>query len=249
MAIARRDGTVTVISVHDGKPIVRYQGEPIPKGIRQMWVMASESDYLVILSGATKSQNGVHFSSPMPWRCPLVTGYLLSLDRQSGKLRWQKPATVAGYAIPLDQPPQSPVLLMMRQTRGANQLRASNTSNRPSIMCLDRRYGSPLIRDEVVSKATTYQVFADTAKHLVDVRMTNRRWTFTFTDKPEDPSHRRPLEMELKATLRASDAVESVGRMAEELFKGLQGAQKKSDKRPQPAKPQENSKQDAKDDK
>lgn len=250
LAIAQRDGTITIVSTDDGKPSVRYQGEPIPKGIQQMWVMPSGSDYLVILSGETKSQNGVTFSSPMPWRCPLVTGYLLSLDRQTGKLRWQKPATVAAYAIPLDQPPESPVLLLMRQTRGANQLRASNAANRPSVMCLDRRYGSPLIRDEVVSRATTYHVFADTAKHQVDVRMMQRRWTFTFTDKPEeDPSQRQPLEMELKATLRVSDAVESVGRMAEEFFKGLQGAQKKASNKRRPAKPQENAKKDAGDDK
>ncbi len=238
-AIARRDGNIAIVDADTGKTKVTYQGDAISEAITKLWVMPSSQDYLVILSGETKSQGSVSYSSPMPWRCPLVTGLMLSLDRDDGKLRWKRPAKIAAYAIPLDQPPESPVLLMVRQTRGANQLRSSNSSNRPSITCLDRRFGNSLLKDEIVPRATVYQMFVDVSKNRVELKLMQRRWTFEFTDDAVESGGREPLQMELKANLRVSDAIENMGRIAEGLFKGLKGAQRKEEpkKKQEPGTP------------
>ncbi len=236
-AVADRNGKITIVQLADGKPVIEHQGDPLNDNHDRLYVMPSSRDYLIVLSAPTKMVGTDSFSSPIPWRCPLVTGRLLALDRKDGSPLWESDAKIAGYAVPLDQPAESPVLLLMRQRSGRTQVRSSNSGSRPSIICVDRRFGNALLKEETVLRANVYFIVVDPAKQRVEVRVSPKRLTFQFTDQPQTEK-RTPLKMELRNTLKVSGAIENVGRIAEELFKGLGGKTKTPQQAPKPkAKP------------
>ncbi|MFP6601405.1 MAG: hypothetical protein VB862_02650, partial [Pirellulaceae bacterium] len=85
-------------------------------------------------------------------------------------------------------------------------------------------YGNIVLEEKFLPRTpTNFELVSDTAAAEVTLRVPQFRFTFKFTDQEFEKTP-LPVEMDLKAMLKVSEAIEGMGRMAADLLKGLGGA-------------------------
>jgi hypothetical protein len=178
-----------LLSLATGEPIVEQQLEE-QKTLQSIYVLPSQDRFL-LFTNATYRENGeVTYQPPAIPDAPLVNGYAYAFDRESGEPLWPSPAYLEQYGVPLDQPTETPVVLLMRREMqsGANQARR----NQLSILCLDRRDGSLIFErtDGAVQSGTgndKYILEADPSSNSVNLMLPTGGVSLKFTDEPQPP--------------------------------------------------------------
>jgi len=114
VAVLRTNGQLEVRSLKDGSVALETKIDPEPQ-LSQLQVMRSADQYIVVPSQPqTPETTGTIQPAPSGgYTKPLINGRLYAFDRHSGKPMWQSAATVEDYSLPLGQPSEVPVLVLL----------------------------------------------------------------------------------------------------------------------------------------
>jgi outer membrane protein assembly factor BamB len=188
-ALLENTGKFTVISLATGQPIVTSQLEK-ETVLTSLNVIRDKDQYTVLAN--TPIADAVPGLTVQPLTGGGMPGQqahgrVYALDRQTGKQRWQVPAFVAQHGLPWDQPVDSPLLVFIRNRRGA-------TGNwTAELLCLDKRTGGTAFTGDIATaQANMCEVQADLEKQAVQVTTwvqpgTMRVTLIKLTDEPQPP--------------------------------------------------------------
>jgi outer membrane protein assembly factor BamB len=180
-------GKFSIRSLLNDSVKIELQLEAAP-ALRDLFVLKGAQQYLVAVSvppvNASRTLNIQ--AAPGGNHAPLFTGKLYSVDALTGQLQWPVPAAISQMSLPLDQPLDQPVLLLMRnvQPRSGGESRKMYTS----LLCLDKRTGAVLWEErEVPNMTQAYELETDGEGAAVRVALPGKAVRIRFTDNPAPP--------------------------------------------------------------
>lgn len=182
VALLQPDGRLIVRSLQIAEPLLQAQLEP-DADLRSLHVLRSSDQYLVATNrvGQTPAANAaIQIRSIVTGGdVPLVTGRLYAFDRRSGQPGWSAPVDVDQFGLPMDQPRETPVLLLLRQfTPPAAQ---GPRREQTSVLCLDRRTGQPLLdKKDIPTQTNAYEMTADRGQQTVTISLPAKTFVLTF---------------------------------------------------------------------
>jgi len=182
------DGTFSIVSLVDGKLRVQAKVDPEPT-LLSISVQRGNEQYILTTTIPQQATSGTVDYSPIPGTttAPLFSGKLYAFDRSSGRSMWPCAAVIEQYGMPSDQPPDLPVLVLLRNVRP----RGRNTAQ-TSILCLDKRDGRVLLsKDDVPVQSNFYDITGDFEKKTVTVQLGVKVFTLEMTSAeiaPEPPA-------------------------------------------------------------
>jgi hypothetical protein len=189
VAVLEPQGRLVIRSLVDDRLRVDAQLEP-EKTLSSLHVLRSQTQYVVATSRTAVAEatpsgievqalQGMHFT-------PLITGNVRAFERSSGKAQWSAPAAIDGYAFLMDQPVESPLLVLLRHVRPSRQ--RTNVRQQTALLCLDRRDGRRVwSRDDLPAQTFTYEILADPRERVVTVALPAKTIKFKLTDEPIPP--------------------------------------------------------------
>lgn len=186
VAVLEPTGRFVVRSLRDNRPRVQAQLEP--EKIRSIFVLRSQEQYLL---AANRAAVGAAGSSASEFQgtgqfAPLLIGNVYAFDRATGKPQWQVPASIESFGWPLDQPLESPFLVLLRNVRPTQP--QPNNRMKTSLLCLDRRDGRiVLFRDDIPVQTNTFEIVADPREHAVNIALPSKSFMLKLTDEPMPP--------------------------------------------------------------
>ncbi len=198
MAMMQLDGTLTLVSLVDGRVKLTTQLEPEPK-LMNIHVLRSSSQYLVQMETIINSKDSLPNMNvqavPSGEASRSVTGRLYALDRHTLKPAWPAPAYISQHGWPLDQAPDLPLVMFLRRlspssTNGTSQARTG-------VLVLDRRDGRMVLeRDNIrIESANAYEFAGSISDKEVTLTVSTGRgsasgktFSFRFTDEPTPPA-------------------------------------------------------------
>ncbi len=186
VAVLEPEGRLIVLSLRDER--VRLEAQiDAENTLESIFVFRSESQYILFANGTVTATPNVSIQGvPSGYHSPLVSGRVYAFDRQSGEMTWQVAAVVSAYGLPLDQPPELPVLLFLRQITGT--VPGQPTLPRTSVLCVDKRDGRIVLSDdEIRARTNGYEIVGNPSEQKVYLEMTGKKYTLTFTDEPTPP--------------------------------------------------------------
>jgi outer membrane protein assembly factor BamB len=187
IAVMDPAGTIQIIRVADGSFAVDEKVEPV-KELQQLYVQKSSQQYLVTANQLQanrplpRSSTNVRVHNVMhPTHSPMVDGYMYAFDARTGKPMWERPAGIHKYCVPLDQPPESPVLALMRHV----SVPTENSSRRlmtTTLLCIDKRDGREIITKEDLATVQTFEMVARPSDSTVFISLSSGTVTLRLTD-------------------------------------------------------------------
>lgn len=225
LAVLEPGGKFVLLSLETGDTLVEKLLDE-QRALESIYVLPSHDRFLLFTRTTYRDEDGVSYQPPSIPDAPLVNGYAYAFDRATGESLWPAPAYLEQYGLPLDQPTETPVVLLMRrETPSSAQQRRSHLA----IMCLDRRDGSLLFEKSDAAIAggagnDKYTLEADPANSAVNLTLPSGGVTLKFTDEPQPP--RPPLETGARgaSAVPASPGVNAVGAVFRAIGAGGQPA-------------------------
>jgi outer membrane protein assembly factor BamB/tetratricopeptide (TPR) repeat protein len=184
-AVYQPDGRLVLVGLEDGRAIVDAKLEP-DSSLTEILVLASPRQYVVVNYSRTLT--------PRPnRRTYLIHGVqseriararIYAFDRQGNRL-WPSPVTVEDQWLPLSQPDRLPVLAFacMVQEQGSS----GRVQAKTSILCIDKRNGEQVCREELSLPTNSFRLLGDPKKKIVQVELQRNTITLTFTERPLGP--------------------------------------------------------------
>jgi outer membrane protein assembly factor BamB len=189
VAAFQPDGRLVIRSLRDAAVNLEASLEPEEK-LETVHVLRSSDTYLIVTNRDGEASADSHQvrirAITGGGAVPLVTGRMYSLDRTSGQPNWKSPVEIEQFGLPVSQPPDSPVVMLLRHV-------VPNTSQgtrrqHTEVLVLDRRDGRVLMnRDDIPAQTATFAVVADPLKHAVLVSLPVKSFRLQFTDDPIPP--------------------------------------------------------------
>ena len=100
----------------------------------------------------------------------LIYGQIYSVDADSGEQLWQAPATIEGWGLPIYQPAESPILVLLRQLNPRTAQNRTSGSIKSEFFCLDARDGRLLMAPRAISGyIRSFDVICSTRAQAVTV--------------------------------------------------------------------------------
>jgi outer membrane protein assembly factor BamB len=238
VAVMEPSGRFRIVDIPTGSAAVDQtllpeQDPPVRAGqvgqsrLQTIHVMSTPDGYLLFTNRLARSgsltRGKSRISSPESGsdvfagtRSPLVSGRLYALDRHSGRPRWQVPAEIADFALPLSQPAALPVVMLLRHETEANNRSVRNEVS-TSLLFLDRRTGC-IVDEQTLEKtaAYNYELTGDPKEHTVTLSLSRESITLQFTDGPIAP------EPPAQRTDKRKDERGIVGRLLDGFRRGLE---------------------------
>lgn len=196
-AILQRDGRLVIRSLETAEPVLQGQIAGDAK-LESLHVLRSQSQYLIATnqrseSGAASAEfqavgdGGAKIrvrirAAVTGGSVPLVQGALYAFDRQSGQPSWPAPVEIEQFGLPLEQPCETPVLLLLRHFTplAGQQPRREQTS----VMCLDRRNGQTLLdKTDIPTQTAAYEIVADRRQLAVTVALPTKTLLIKIQDE------------------------------------------------------------------
>jgi len=208
LAVFQQDGKFRILDIASGQVKLETQCEP-ERQLLEIQVIASQQQYLLVTNRSANT-SGVTVPS-MGVQSKMVTGNIYSFDRQTGKSLWSTPATVSRWALPLNQPVDSPVLVFVRELHQKSAVRAANRSPVNSeFFCLDKRDGRLLMAPKKVSGyIRSFAIVAEPTEQQVTVMVNGKMHLFQFTDERLPPA--APLQISQLNEAETSTANRAAG--------------------------------------
>jgi hypothetical protein len=171
------DGALDVLSASDGSSRVVEQ---LPKGKRysQVYAIRDERRFFIAFSGPFDDQENFRANTMRDdSRSPLVNGLICALDRESGKMLWNRRFEDGIFS--LDQSRVAPMLVFSyrRGTPGDEGGFA-----RPTLHCIDKRTGGDVYFDRFDSQQSYLPIFpeANLDRREVLLRLPDSEVRFRF---------------------------------------------------------------------
>ena len=194
VAVMDPTGKLRVIRLHDGSLAIDAQLKPEPE-LQQLYVQKSSAQYLVIAStlqanrpiGPTSTNVRLH-NVLHAAHAPFIDGNVYAFDGRTGEAMWPEPAAIHKFCMPLDQPVESPVFVLLRHV-SVTQTDAGTRRGAPTatMLCLDKRDGRELLSKDELPAIQTFEMIVRPQDALVIVALNSGNFTFKMTADPTDP--------------------------------------------------------------
>jgi len=220
-AVFEPAGRFVLVNLDDGHTMLDTKLQP-EQPLSEILVLPSPDQYLLLLYNRNPMANRSRQTFAMHGVASerVAQGQVYAFDRQ-GKELWPSPAVVDNQWLPLSQPSRLPVLVFacMVQERQAN----APTQTKTSILCLDRRNGREVCREELPSPSSRFGLVGDPEKGTVRIELQKDTITMTFTDQPlapESDEASAPGDQASGGQWNASEAVQAVWRTIRHAITG-----------------------------
>jgi tetratricopeptide (TPR) repeat protein len=184
-AVRESDGRFLLVSLRSGQGIVDAV-LPSHESFPELLVLGARDQYLVIAYNRNPRPNHDRRTQVMPTVSgeQVSQGHLMAFDRDGNAL-WPSPVTVEDQWLPLAQPRRLPVLTFACRVQKLES--NGRMESKTSIICIDKRNGRTICREEFPVLTNSFRVVGDLEKKTVELRMKQNTITMTFTDRPLDP--------------------------------------------------------------
>jgi hypothetical protein len=188
VAILTLDGKFKIRSLHGDavKLDTKLEKEP---ALQQVFVLKGRDQYLVAVSVPPTNPITNRNVQPAPGgpHAPLFTGKLYAFSTETGQALWPVPAAISQMGLPLDQPLDQPVLLLLRNVQ-LNSNIGSSQKRFTTMLCLDKRTGTVLHEEEEVPNHTqAYELETENDGPVVRVALPGKSMRIRFTEEPAPP--------------------------------------------------------------
>jgi hypothetical protein len=180
IAVYDPSGKFLLIDVRSGKAIVRRTLEAM-NDLHFIQTLRAGNELFLFVSSQPEQQ----YKPVGQFDYPLVNGLVYALDMQTGDALWPGPAVVRNRGVVLSQPEDIPLLWfaerkMIRDaaTGGGSQLR---------VLCLDKRTGQALYRNERLPDTSATDVRVRSERHpqpVVALEVSTGKIQLTLSDRP-----------------------------------------------------------------
>ena len=197
LVVMQPDGKLQVLDLGDGRTLL--EAELLPEQmLKNVFAIRSRDQYLIITNRSVRKTagrrgnfgNSRHVSLGP---APNIHGRVYAFDRVTAEPMWPVPAEIAGFKLPLSQAANSPLLLFVRYMNRSFQAEAGGavrSRSQTELLCLDRRDGRLLTRDDAVLGVLPLQrveAFPERNQVLVELRG-RQGLLLAYTDKPRPPA-------------------------------------------------------------
>jgi tetratricopeptide (TPR) repeat protein len=184
IAVLEPTGEFVMINMADGSAEIQTQLAPEPE-LQGVYVVASADHYMVATSTTAADENDNIRIEPVPsaTNSPTVNSRVYAFDRKTGKLLWPAPVELEQFSLPLQQPTEIPVLTLLRRIR--KTVPGQSTKPSCSVLCLDKRTGQVLLRDDEIPALThTFDIVANREAAEMSLMLPGKSITLRFSDEP-----------------------------------------------------------------
>lgn len=182
IAFLHPDGHFRVFNLDTGNTVIDDVVEREPM-LQLIHVIRDDHRYMLITSQQDvkkirrlQSKEGItvraaphgHFTSHM------IDGRIYSFDRATGKQNWEGPARIENYGLPINQPYDVPVLVLMRQVNYAKPPPQQRSNRVLDLICIDRRDGRLVMSERNIAPTTrTLEVVGDPELQTAIIQLQN----------------------------------------------------------------------------
>jgi outer membrane protein assembly factor BamB len=213
LILLQPDGTLQRINLRTGE--IHWTGScEADPGLTSIHVSKSRGRYRVVTNHSANS-SGISIPST-GMQAQLIYGQIYSVDAESGEQLWQAPATIEGWALPIYQPAESPILVLLRQLNPRTAQNRTSGSIKSEFFCLDARDGRLLMAPRAISGyIRSFDVICSTKAQAVTVVVNGQGYLFELSDDDLPPA--APVQM------TAAGLDSSLGSLGEKVKQALQG--------------------------
>ncbi len=192
LALMQPTGKFEIRDLLSGQLVIEKKLPEEPQ-MTNLYVIQYSDQYLVI-PNRSATLRGITIPS-IGMQTRLINGNIYALDANSGEFLWQTPASVEGWALPLAQSTDSPVMAFIRQLNPTSTQNRTSGSIRSEVFCMDKRDGRMLMPPrEIPGYIRVFNVISDLENQKVTVVADkNHIFEFSVTDQPTWPA--APLRM------------------------------------------------------
>lgn len=189
MAVLEPGGRFLVRNLRDEPPLVSATLAPNKQLMAIETLVSQDQMLLAVSTGAKSGGGGVNVNTISPNLPSLrLHGSLYAFDLRTGQTRWESPALVEDYILPLTQPVDVPTLWLIRHSSTPQSRSGNQPSDMISVVCLDRRDGRILFQKEAVpGDLGSYEFDVDLDALTVSFSIAGQTWKLRFTDQPVPP--------------------------------------------------------------
>lgn len=239
LALMQPTGKFEIRDLLTGEAIIQ-KTLPAEPQMTNLYVVEYDDQFLVI-PNRSATLRGISIP-PIGMQTRLINGNIYALDKSSAEFLWQTPAAVEGWALPLAQAPNSPVMAFIRQLNPTSTQNRTSGSIRSEIFCMDKRDGRMLMPPrEIPSYIRVFNVITDRKNGKVTV-VADKNHIFEFTLTSETTWPAAPLRIHAQNNSSASNSANAFAKGFFEAFgrmgKAVQPQQQAKPAREAPA-PQE----------
>ena len=225
LVLLQPDGTLQRVDLRSGTIDWTGRCEADP-GLTSIHVSKSRTRYRIVTNHSANS-SGITIPS-MGMQAQLIYGNIYSVDTETGEQLWQSPAAIEGWGLPLYQPAESPVLVMLRQLNPRTGQNRNSSSIKSEFFCIDARDGRLLMAPRQISGyIRSFDVLCSTRKQAVTVVINGQGHLFQLSDDDLPPA--APVQM------TASQSANPLGALGEKVKQALEGNNPFGPRVPRPA--------------
>jgi outer membrane protein assembly factor BamB len=197
IGIAEPEGRFSVLDLADGRPLLQGPIERRPD-LSEIYILPSRNRLVLIVNSPLANDPQVAGVQPVPGgpdNPTIYDGAVYAFDRHSGERLWR--TNVRNQGLMLSQPGELPVLVFASHIykRDGN---AQNIITVASVLCLDKRNGRVLYKDESPNAISTFDLAARPDARTVELKLPQQTLSMKFTDQPlpaeEPPADAAPAE-------------------------------------------------------
>jgi outer membrane protein assembly factor BamB len=213
LVLLQPDGSLQLVQLRSGEMTWSGKCEADPQ-LNSIHVSKSRDRFQVVTNHSANS-SGISIPS-MGMQAQLIYGKIYSVDAATGKQLWPSPATIEGWGLPLYQPAESPILVMLRQLNPRTVQNQNRGSIKSEFFCLDTRDGRLLMAPKQINGyIRSFNVLCSPKLQTVTVVINGEGHLFKLTDDELPPA--APVQMTIAKTTN------SLGALGEQIKKALQG--------------------------
>jgi outer membrane protein assembly factor BamB len=190
VAVDTLAGKIQVVDVRTGKLIIDQSAKRIGQPNKMYALKAGQQLFLTVSDETRRPQDEARRPQSATiglFDYPIVNGQLYAFDLPTGQPSWPEPATIAHRGLALVSPNDVPLLMFVDHVQ---KREATNTGAQLRLLCLDKRTGATVYRNDDLP-ATAGQQFRVRAAHdmppTVNIEMSTRTVRLEFSDRPRPP--------------------------------------------------------------
>lgn len=181
LALLDTNGRFVMHALTSDRVLIRTKLEPSAE-LHSLRVVPSGDDYILLANTESKQSPSRAIRNDYSLNAPVASSRMYVIDRTTGRLRWQVPASIDLHGFVLQQPSNSPALWFVRNVSNDNVKQAS-------ILCIDRRDGRIVyLKDDLPVQINEFNIFSNPSGTTSTISLNGQSITITFTDAPTPPS-------------------------------------------------------------
>lgn len=240
VAVLEPSGKLMIVHLPDGRALVETQLEADPD-LSRLYVHRSDTLYTVVAcrrEAAGAASPPRYFGALEADTAPEINGHIYAVDRRTGQPMWPRPAEVRQFRMPLDQPGESPALVLLNNYESKAAANSPRTAIAGQALCIDKRDGRQLLLDQGFGMIRTYSIETEPDLARVLVKTNTKQFMLQFTDEPISPE----LPVQIEQPPVPSDPLQQVGKIAEAILDAIvkpksTGAKPAPAEQPRPEEP------------